>query len=151
MAKLSLKDVESVVCRRFNLTAEEIRSDSRARRIARPRQIAMFLARERTAYSFPTIAKHFGCLDHATVISGCDRIAAMMVSNPKIAAYVQECRAAIPEAEARAAARKAKLQFWAQRLSEGVASWPADMPPPVSMIPPPFEPEQADAVATQQS
>jgi hypothetical protein len=147
VAKPSIKDVELAVCDRFNITAEQIRGVDRTRRIAGPRQIAYYLAREKTGRSFPVIGSHFG-VDHSTVVHGAQKIAALIETNPKVAAYVEECRAAIPSVDDRESAKKARMQFWAQRLRDGVASWPAHLPPPVSMIPPVPMPEPADAVVS---
>jgi chromosomal replication initiator protein len=48
-----IRDIERAVCQRFKLTPERLRGAGRQRKIARPRQIAMYLARELTDASLP--------------------------------------------------------------------------------------------------
>jgi chromosomal replication initiator protein len=64
----SIEDVKLAVSERFGLTAEELVSPGRAARIARPRQLAMYLARELTSESLPAIGREFGGRDHSTVL-----------------------------------------------------------------------------------
>ncbi|MGH2852831.1 MAG: chromosomal replication initiator protein DnaA [Solirubrobacteraceae bacterium] len=64
----SLDDIQAAACRHFDLTPDELLSPSRAARVAWPRQIAMYLARELTSESLPTIGRHFGGRDHTTVL-----------------------------------------------------------------------------------
>jgi chromosomal replication initiator protein len=64
----SLADIQSAACEQFGITAEELLSSSRAARVAWPRQVAMYLARELTAESLPAIGRHFGGRDHSTVL-----------------------------------------------------------------------------------
>jgi chromosomal replication initiator protein len=90
----SLRDIEAAVCARFGLTVEQLRGPKRPRGIARPRQIAMFLAREMTPLSYPRIAAHFN-RDHTTVLFGERRIRELMITRPKLAEYVKECRALV--------------------------------------------------------
>jgi chromosomal replication initiator protein len=64
----SLADIQMAACRHFGLSPEEILSPSRAARVAWPRQVAMYLARELTNESLPAIGRHFGGRDHTTVL-----------------------------------------------------------------------------------
>lgn len=75
--KYIIHDIERAVCLRFKLTPAQLRAPDRSRRIVRPRQIAMFLARELTNASYPKIGQHFN-RDHATVIAGRRRITILM-------------------------------------------------------------------------
>ena len=52
----------------------DILSKRRSRSVARPRQMAMFLAKELTNYSLPEIGEAFGGRDHTTVIHACKKI-----------------------------------------------------------------------------
>ncbi len=67
-ASRSLADIQAAACRHFDLTPEELLSPSRATRVTWPRQIAMYLARELTSESLPTIGRYFGGRDHTTVL-----------------------------------------------------------------------------------
>lgn len=64
-----LSDVERVVCDLFRLIPEELRSSSRARNVAQPRMLAMFLARKLTQAAYSEIGEFFGGRNHSTVIS----------------------------------------------------------------------------------
>ncbi|MBP6015045.1 MAG: chromosomal replication initiator protein DnaA [Alphaproteobacteria bacterium] len=88
--KITIEDVKRRVMERYALKAGELESRSRKQEIVRPRQVAMFLARRLTGRSFPEIARKFGPRDHTTVIHGCDRIGELMISNPEIAAEVED-------------------------------------------------------------
>jgi chromosomal replication initiator protein len=72
----SLDEIQAAACRQFELTPEELLSSSRAARVAWPRQVAMYLARELTAESLPAIGRHFGGRDHTTVLHAWRRTAA---------------------------------------------------------------------------
>jgi chromosomal replication initiator protein len=64
----SLSDIQTAACEHFHITADELVSPDRARRVAWPRQIAMYLARELTSESLPAIGRQFGGRDHSTVL-----------------------------------------------------------------------------------
>jgi len=74
--RLSLHDITQATCAHFSLTEQELLSSSRSPRVAWPRQIAMFLARELTEDSLPAIGRHFGGRDHTTVLYACRRASA---------------------------------------------------------------------------
>ena len=61
-------EIQAAACQHFGLSAEELLSPSRTARIAWPRQVAMYLARELTDESLPAIGRHFGGRDHTTVL-----------------------------------------------------------------------------------
>ena len=64
-----------VVAEAFNLTREEMLSRNRSKKIALPRQIAMFLLRDMVNASFPNIGKTMGGRDHTTVLYACEKVA----------------------------------------------------------------------------
>jgi chromosomal replication initiator protein len=64
----SLADIQLAACQQFGITPDELLSTSRAARVAWPRQVAMYLARELTSESLPAIGRHFGGRDHTTVL-----------------------------------------------------------------------------------
>lgn len=64
-----LADVERAVCDLFRLIPDELRSSSRARNVAQPRMLAMFLARKLTQAAYSEIGEFFGGRNHSTVIS----------------------------------------------------------------------------------
>jgi chromosomal replication initiator protein len=60
-------------------------SKRRSRSVARPRQVAMALAKELTTHSLPEIGDAFGGRDHTTVMHACKRIRELRASEPRIA------------------------------------------------------------------
>jgi chromosomal replication initiator protein len=77
----SLADIQAAACQHFNLSPEELLSPSRAARVAWPRQVAMYLARELTAESLPAIGRHFGGRDHTTVMHALRRTQAKIIAD----------------------------------------------------------------------
>jgi chromosomal replication initiator protein len=57
---------------------KDFHSPQRARRVARPRQVAMYLSRKLTTRSLPEIGRRFGGRDHTTVLHACRRIEALI-------------------------------------------------------------------------
>jgi chromosomal replication initiator protein len=64
----SIAEIKVLVSERFGITADELASPARSPRIAQPRQLAMYLARELTDESLPSIGRAFGGRDHTTVL-----------------------------------------------------------------------------------
>lgn len=75
--KTSIEDIQRKTAEFYKLELRDFQSPQRSRRVARPRQVAMFLARELTMRSLPEIGKRFGGRDHTTVLHACRRIAAL--------------------------------------------------------------------------
>lgn len=80
--RISIEDVQKKVAEYFELDPREFRSGQRSRRVTRPRQVAMFLAREVTMRSLPEIGRRFGGRDHTTVLHACRRIASLCNEDP---------------------------------------------------------------------
>ncbi len=72
---VALRDVERAVCALFQVTADALKSDSRARALAYPRMMAMFLARKHTGAAYSEIGRYFGGRNHSTVISAEKKVA----------------------------------------------------------------------------
>ena len=92
---LSLKEIVAKVAEYFALTPESLLSNSRAQKITRPRQIAMYLCRALTLTSWSVIAKFFGKRDHATVIRAHSKVQLEMKKNPQL---VQMLKKIFPDA-----------------------------------------------------
>jgi chromosomal replication initiator protein len=74
----SISEIQAAVGAHFGLSPAELLSTTRAARIAWPRQVAMYLARELTGESLPAIGRHFGGRDHTTVLHACRRASARL-------------------------------------------------------------------------
>ena len=77
----SVSEIQAAACEHFGLSSEELLSSARTARIAWPRQVAMYLARELTSESLPSIGRHFGGRDHTTVLHAWRRTTARIASD----------------------------------------------------------------------
>jgi chromosomal replication initiator protein len=77
----SVSEIQAVACRHFGLTSDELLSSSRTARIAWPRQVAMYLARELTDESLPGIGRRFGGRDHTTVLYAWRRTSERLIAD----------------------------------------------------------------------
>jgi len=87
---LSIADVQSFVAARYALSREELVSESRAFRIAWPRQLAIFLARDLTGVSLTAIGAAFGNRNHATVLHACKRVSDRVSVDPELAGELDD-------------------------------------------------------------
>ena len=71
----TVAEIQRATCELFGISGEELISSSRTPRVAWPRQVAMYLARELTGQSLPSIGRQFGDRDHTTVLHACKRTA----------------------------------------------------------------------------
>jgi chromosomal replication initiator protein len=80
--KTSIEDIQRKTAEFYKLDIRDLYSPQRARRVARPRQVAMYLARQLTTRSLPEIGRRFGGRDHTTVLHACRRIEALCAEDP---------------------------------------------------------------------
>ena len=71
---VSVESIQKIVATYFNLNLQEMLSSRRSRSLARPRQIAMYLAKQHTTNSLPDIGRKFSNRDHTTVIHAVKKI-----------------------------------------------------------------------------
>jgi chromosomal replication initiator protein len=71
---VTIENIQKTVAEYFKIRVADLLSKRRSRSIARPRQIAMALAKELTTHSLPEIGDAFGGRDHTTVLHACRRI-----------------------------------------------------------------------------
>ncbi len=71
---VTIDNIQKTVAEYYKIRVADLLSKRRSRSIARPRQVAMALARELTNHSLPEIGDAFGGRDHTTVLHACDRI-----------------------------------------------------------------------------
>jgi chromosomal replication initiator protein len=90
-----IEDILKVVCRRYNVGVEEVRSPSRSRRVMLPRQLAMYLARRHTGMSLADVGREFSGRDHATVLYAERKAAGMIENDPQLSAAIEEMAAEI--------------------------------------------------------
>jgi len=79
--QISIDNIQKTVAEYFKLKLADMYSQKRKREIARPRQIAMCLAKELTELSLPNIGDAFGGRDHTTVMHACKTIHSLRESD----------------------------------------------------------------------
>ena len=82
--KISIENIQKTVTDFYGIRVSDLKSKRRNRQIARPRQIAMALAKELTSMSLPDIGDAFGGRDHTTVIHACKKVDELTRTDSKI-------------------------------------------------------------------
>ena len=82
---VTIENIQKTVAEYYKIRVAELLSKRRSRSIARPRQVAMALARELTTHSLPEIGDAFGGRDHTTVIHACERVRELRESERRVA------------------------------------------------------------------
>jgi len=90
--KVSIEDIKRKVCDHYNLRLSDITSARRARAVARPRQVAMYLSKTLTAKSLPEIGRGFGGRDHTTVIHAVKKIEELRAADSHLAEDIELLR-----------------------------------------------------------
>lgn len=72
--RITIEEIQKKVAEHFNIRLADMHSARRARQVARPRQIAMYLAKQLTARSLPEIGRKFGGRDHTTVMHAVKKV-----------------------------------------------------------------------------
>lgn len=81
---ITIDEIQRRVCEHFNIKMADMSSARRARAVARPRQIAMYLAKMLTSRSLPEIGRKFGNRDHTTVMHANKKIEELRAIDPSI-------------------------------------------------------------------
>ncbi|RMF08277.1 MAG: chromosomal replication initiator protein DnaA [Alphaproteobacteria bacterium] len=82
--RLTIDEIQRRVAEYYNLRLSDLLSARRARTVARPRQVAMYLAKQLTTRSLPEIGRKFGGRDHTTVMHAVKRIEELMCSDASL-------------------------------------------------------------------
>ena len=80
--QISIENIQKTVADYYKIRISDMHSKKRSRAIARPRQVAMALAKELTQLSLPEIGSNFGGRDHTTVLHACRQVAKLRESLP---------------------------------------------------------------------
>lgn len=81
---VTINNIQKTVAEYFKIRIADLHAKSRSRQVARPRQIAMALAKELTDHSLPEIGEAFGGRDHTTVLHACRKIADLVTKDPRV-------------------------------------------------------------------
>jgi chromosomal replication initiator protein len=87
--RITIEEIQRRVAEHYNIKLSEMSSERRARAVARPRQVAMFLSKQLTSRSLPEIGRKFGGRDHTTVMHAVRKIEELRQSDAAIAEDVE--------------------------------------------------------------
>jgi chromosomal replication initiator protein len=90
--RVTIEEIQKRVAEHYNIRLTDMSSARRARNVARPRQVAMYLAKQLTSRSLPEIGRRFGNRDHTTVMHAVSRIAELMQADSAFAEDVELLR-----------------------------------------------------------
>ena len=90
--RVTIEDIQRKVAQHFNIKLAEMTSTRRARVVARPRQVAMYLAKQLTPRSLPEIGRKFGGRDHTTVMHAVKKIEELIANDSSLAEDVELLR-----------------------------------------------------------
>jgi chromosomal replication initiator protein len=90
--RVTIDEIQRRVAEHFNVRFAEMTSSRRARIVARPRQVAMYLSKQLTSRSLPEIGRKFGGRDHTTVMHAVRRIEELKETDPLLAEDIELLR-----------------------------------------------------------
>lgn len=93
--KITVEEIQRKVSEHYNIRLSDMIGPKRLRSYARPRQIAMYLAKQMTSRSLPEIGRRFGGRDHTTVMHGVKRVEELKVQDGQIAEDLEMLRRAL--------------------------------------------------------
>jgi chromosomal replication initiator protein len=83
--KISIDDIQRKVAEHYNIRLADMVGPKRARNVARPRQIAMYLSKQLTSRSLPEIGRRFGGRDHTTIMHGIRKVEELVTEDHALA------------------------------------------------------------------
>ncbi len=90
--RITIEEIQRRVAEHYNMKLSEMSSERRARAVARPRQVAMYLAKQLTTRSLPEIGRKFGGRDHTTVMHAVRVIEELRQTDPGIGEDIELLR-----------------------------------------------------------
>ena len=90
--RVTIEEIQKKVCEHYGIRHSDMSSARRARAVARPRQVAMYLAKQLTTRSLPEIGRKFGGRDHTTVMHAVRKIEELTGLEPALAEDVELLR-----------------------------------------------------------
>ena len=92
---ITIEKIQNVTSNFYSINLEEMLSQRRSRPLARPRQIAMYLAKKLTTRSLPEIGRKFANRDHTTVIHAVKTIDKLCQNTEEIRKNVEDIKSII--------------------------------------------------------
>jgi chromosomal replication initiator protein len=93
--KLTIEEIQRKVAEHYNIRLSDMIGPRRLRVIARPRQVAMYLAKQLTPRSLPEIGRRFGGRDHTTIMHGVRKIEDLMTTDSQLSDDLLRLRRAL--------------------------------------------------------
>lgn len=93
--RITIDEIQRKVAEHYNIRLSDMHSARRARQVARPRQVAMYLAKQLTARSLPEIGRKFGGRDHTTVMHAVRKIEELTTDDASFAQDIEILRRAL--------------------------------------------------------
>lgn len=93
--RTTIEDIQRRVCEHYSIRLADMHSPRRARPVARPRQLAMYLCKQLTTHSLPEIGRKFGGRDHTTIIHGVRKIEELLATDATLRADLESLKKAI--------------------------------------------------------
>lgn len=90
--KITVEDIQRKVAEHYGIRLSDLVGPKRSRTIARPRQVAMYLAKTLTTRSLPDIGRRFGGRDHTTILHGIRKVEELIASDSQLAEDVDLLR-----------------------------------------------------------
>ena len=90
--RVTIEEIQKKVAEQWNIRLTDMASARRARAVARPRQVAMYLAKQLTSRSLPEIGRKFGNRDHTTVMHAVSRVQELMEQDSEFSERVELLR-----------------------------------------------------------
>ncbi|WP_128254891.1 chromosomal replication initiator protein DnaA [Falsirhodobacter deserti] len=90
--KVTIEEIQRKVAEHYNVRLSDMIGPKRVRTIARPRQVAMYLAKQLTPRSLPEIGRRFGGRDHTTIMHGVKKVEELMSTDSQLADDLQMLR-----------------------------------------------------------
>ena len=82
--RVTIEEIQRRVAEHYQIKITDMQSARRARAVARPRQVAMYLAKQLTPRSLPEIGRKFGGRDHTTVMHAVRKIEELRATDPQL-------------------------------------------------------------------
>ncbi|HUG62050.1 MAG TPA: helix-turn-helix domain-containing protein, partial [Methylomirabilota bacterium] len=90
--RVTIEEIQKRVAEHFNIKISDMHSARRARAVARPRQVAMYLSKQLTSRSLPEIGRKFGGRDHPTVMHAVRKVEDLCLVDSSFADDVDHLR-----------------------------------------------------------
>ena len=90
--RVTIEEIQKRVAEHYNIRQSEMYSSRRARAVARPRQVAMYLSKQLTSRSLPEIGRKFGGRDHTTVMHAVRKVEELRVTDNSFAEDIELLR-----------------------------------------------------------